>query len=72
MSYKRDYPIGMKVENYPSSNGNFPAEIIGYRGEKNLNTREVTPIIRVLVHGTTEDGEQVDFEEGFSPSYAPI
>lgn len=72
MSYKNDYPVGTKIESYPSLYGNFPAEIIGYREERNLNTWEVTPIVRVLVHGTTVEGEQVDFEEGFAPSYAPI
>jgi hypothetical protein len=72
MSYKSDYPVGTKIPSYPSSNGDFPAEIIGYRYEKNLNTGQTTAIIRVLVHGTTDEGEQVDFEEGFAPSYAPV
>ena len=68
----KKYPVGMKIKRYPSSNGIFPATIIGYREEKNLNTGQVTKIVRVNVHGTTEDGRQVDFEEGFAPSYAPI
>jgi len=72
VNYKKEYPIGMRIKSYPSSYGNFPAEVIGYRTEKNLNTNEKTPIVRVLVHGTTEDGKEADFEEGFSPSYAPI
>lgn len=72
MNYKKEWPIGMKVESYPSAYGNFPAEIVGYRTEKNLNTNEITPLVRVLIHGTTEEGEQVDFEEEFSPGYAPI
>jgi hypothetical protein len=68
----KQFPVGMSIKNYPSMNGNFPATVIGYRKEKNLNTKRVTTIVRVQVHGVTEDGRQVDFEEGFAPAYAPI
>lgn len=67
MNYKKQYPIGKSFKSYPSQASNFPAEVIGYREEKNLNTGVVTPVIRVMVHG-----DRGNFEEGFSPSFAPV
>jgi hypothetical protein len=62
MWYKKEYPVGKKIKSYPSSHGTFPATVIGYREERNLNTGETTPIVRVNVHG-----DRGDFEEGFDP-----
>lgn len=67
MSYKDDYPVGTKIEAYPSPAGDFPAEVIGYRYDHDLNTGARTPIVRVLVHA-----DSGPFEDGFAPSYAPF
>lgn len=72
MSYKNDYPTGKKIKRYPSSYGIFPATVTGYRTEKNLNTGQITPLVILNVHGITDDGEQVDFEESFDPSFGPF
>lgn len=61
------YKSGMKTKRYPSQAGEFPAEIIGEKYEKNLNTGQVTRIIRVVV--TCNDGKK--WEEGFTPSLDP-
>lgn len=71
MNYKYEYPIGKLIKSYPSHNGDFPAEVIGHRIEKNLNTQEVTPLLRLKVYGVTEDGERVVFFEDCDPNLLP-
>ena len=69
---EKEYPIGRKASKYPSQHGVFPATVTGHKYEKNLNTGEITPIVIVTVHGVTDAGEQVDFEESFARSFAPF
>jgi hypothetical protein len=65
MNYKKKWFIGKIIRNYPSQAGNFPAKVIGYQKERNLNSGEEHILVRVMVNRA--DGSH---EETFDPNLA--
>lgn len=63
MNYKKEWFVEKEIKNYPSQAGNFPAKVIGYRKEKNLNSGEEKILVRVMVN--RPDGSH---EEAFDPN----
>ncbi len=65
---KKQYPVGRKLESYPSPAGDFPATVDGYVTYHDLNSRERKQGVRVKVHVKNDEGQSYTSFEDFDPT----